>query len=116
MVRLGFIILIYTYIPQIVRRRTVSSSSLCKKLEGAVAPILVEALEDGMDDAVDALDVGKDDHTLVCTARSRCMFRPGILIRPCLKRGPGAERASSPACARLRWQRPGMKRPDSSMV
>jgi hypothetical protein len=40
----------------------VSSSSLCKKFEGAVSPIFVEAMEDGIDDPVEAWDVGEDHH------------------------------------------------------
>jgi hypothetical protein len=35
---------------------------LCKKFEGSVSPVFVEAVEDGIGDPVDALDVGKDDH------------------------------------------------------
>ena len=40
----------------------VTSSCLCKKLEGAVFPFQVEALEDGVDDAVHPLDVDKAHH------------------------------------------------------
>src|SRR5437660_3256186 len=40
----------------------VMSSSLCKKLEGAVFPFQVESLEDGVDDAVHALHVDEADH------------------------------------------------------
>jgi hypothetical protein len=35
------------------------SSGLCKKAEGAVFPLLVEAMEDGVDDALDAEFVGQ---------------------------------------------------------
>src|SRR5713101_1252018 len=38
------------------------SSSLCKKAEGAVFPLLVEAMEDGVDDAFDAEFVDEADH------------------------------------------------------
>src|SRR5579864_734041 len=40
----------------------VMSSGLCKKVEGAVFPFQVESLEDGVDDAVDALHVDEADH------------------------------------------------------
>ena len=40
----------------------VTSSSLCKKVEGAVFPFQVESLEDGVDDAVHAFDVDEADH------------------------------------------------------
>ena len=40
----------------------VMSSCLCKKLEGAVFPFQVEPLEDGVNDAVHALDVDEADH------------------------------------------------------
>src|SRR2546422_10873498 len=43
-------------------RVRVSSSCLCKKLEGAVLPILVEAAKDRIDDSIDALDIGEDHH------------------------------------------------------
>jgi hypothetical protein len=35
---------------------------LCKKVEGAGFPFQVESLEDGVDDAVDALDIDKAHH------------------------------------------------------
>jgi hypothetical protein len=38
------------------------SSCLCKKLEGAVFPFQVEALENGIDDPIHALDVDEADH------------------------------------------------------
>jgi hypothetical protein len=40
------------------------SSCLCKKAEGAVSPLapLVVAIEDGIDNPVDALDVDEADH------------------------------------------------------
>jgi hypothetical protein len=38
------------------------SSCLCKKAEGAVFPLLVEAMEDGVDDAFDAEFVDEADH------------------------------------------------------
>src|SRR2546427_5653827 len=44
------------------RMSWVSSSCLCKKLEGAVLPILVEAAKDRIDDSIDALDIGEDHH------------------------------------------------------
>ena len=40
----------------------VTSSCLCKKAEGAVFPLLVEAMEDGVDDAFDAEFVDEADH------------------------------------------------------
>src|SRR6266849_5729034 len=40
----------------------VMSSCLCKKAEGAVFPLLVEAMEDGVDDALDAEFVDEADH------------------------------------------------------
>src|SRR5271165_3241278 len=42
--------------------RSVMSSRLCKKVEGAVFPFQVESLEDGVDDAVHALHIDKADH------------------------------------------------------
>ena len=39
-----------------------TSSCLCKNLEGAVFPFQVEALEDGVDNPVHALHVHKADH------------------------------------------------------
>ena len=44
------------------RHHAVMSSSLCKKVEGAVFPFQVESLEDGVDDAVHALHVDEADH------------------------------------------------------
>jgi hypothetical protein len=38
------------------------SSCLCKKAEGAVFPLLVEAMEDGVDDPLDAELVDEADH------------------------------------------------------
>jgi hypothetical protein len=38
------------------------SRCLCKNAEGAVLPFQVEALEDGVDDSVDAVDIHKADH------------------------------------------------------
>ena len=38
------------------------SSGLCKKAEGAIFPLLVEAMEDGVDDAFDAEFVDEADH------------------------------------------------------
>ena len=38
------------------------SSSLCKNLEGAIFPLQVEAVEDGIDNAVHAFDIHKADH------------------------------------------------------
>ena len=38
------------------------SSWLCKKAEGAIPPLVVEAVEDRKDDAVDAGDVDETDH------------------------------------------------------
>ena len=38
------------------------SSGLCKQLEGAGFPFQVEALEDGVDDAVHALHIDEADH------------------------------------------------------
>ena len=40
----------------------VASSCLGKDAEGAVAPLVVEVVEDGADDAIDALDVDEADH------------------------------------------------------
>ena len=40
----------------------VMSSCLCKNPEGAVFPFQVKALEDGINDAIDALDVHKAHH------------------------------------------------------
>ena len=40
----------------------VMSSCLCKKLEGAVFPFQVEALENGVDDPIHALYVDEADH------------------------------------------------------
>jgi len=40
----------------------VTSSCLCKKAEGAVFPLLVEAMEDGVDDAFDAEFFDEADH------------------------------------------------------
>ena len=40
----------------------VTSSCLCKKAEGAIFPLLVEAMEDGVDDAFDAEFVDEADH------------------------------------------------------
>ena len=34
---------------------------MCKDAEGAVAPLVVEAVEDGVDDPVDALDIHQAD-------------------------------------------------------
>ena len=39
-----------------------TSSYLCKKAEGAVFPLLVEAMEDGVDNAFDAEFVDEADH------------------------------------------------------
>ena len=44
------------------RVKRVMSSSLCKKAEGAIFPLLVEAMEDGVDDALDAEFVDEADH------------------------------------------------------
>jgi hypothetical protein len=38
------------------------SSCVCKKFEGVVFPLLVEAIENGKDDAVDAFDIDKSHH------------------------------------------------------
>jgi len=45
-----------------MRPAVVAPSCLCKKLKGAVSPIFVEAVEDGINDSVHALDVGKHHH------------------------------------------------------
>src|ERR1700733_2640187 len=42
--------------------RKVTSSCLCKYREGAGFPFQVESLEDGVDDAVDALYIHKANH------------------------------------------------------
>jgi hypothetical protein len=39
----------------------VMSSGLCKDAEGAVAPLEVKALKDGVDDSVDTGDVDETD-------------------------------------------------------
>src|SRR5713226_131586 len=46
------------------------SSCLCKKVEGAVFPLLVEAMDNGLDDAFDAQLVDKAHHR----ARSAAYF------------------------------------------
>src|SRR4026207_1670639 len=40
----------------------VTSSCLCKKLEGAIFPLLVEAVKDGKDDSVHTVNVGESHH------------------------------------------------------
>ena len=40
----------------------VTSSCLCKKSEGAVLPLLIESLKNGIDDSLHAGHVDKDDH------------------------------------------------------
>ena len=40
----------------------VTSSCLCKKGEGAVLPLLVEVVKDGIDDSLDAGDVDEQYH------------------------------------------------------
>jgi hypothetical protein len=47
---------------------TMTSSRLCKNAEGAGFPFQVEALEDGVDDAVHALHVHEADHGPSTTA------------------------------------------------
>src|ERR1700693_5153917 len=42
--------------------RGVTSSCLCKKVEGAGFPFQVKSLEDGVDDSVHAFDVDKANH------------------------------------------------------
>ena len=46
-----------------------TSSSLCKKLQGVVLPFFVEAVENRIDDAVKALNVGKHHHRPGSTPR-----------------------------------------------
>ena len=39
-----------------------TSSCVCKKLEGAIFPFLVEAVKDGKDDSVNTVNVGEGHH------------------------------------------------------
>ena len=43
-------------------RQGVMSSRLCKNLEGAVFPVQVKSLEDGIDDAIHTLNIHEADH------------------------------------------------------
>ena len=50
------------YTLHIQLRGRVTSSCLCKNLEGAVFPFQIKPLEDGVDDPIHALHVDKADH------------------------------------------------------
>ena len=48
-----------------LRNLPVMSSRLCKNPEGAVFPIQVKTLEDGIDDSIHALYIDETDHGLM---------------------------------------------------
>jgi hypothetical protein len=52
----------YLFVYSTLHRHVVMSSCVCKKLEGAIFPLQVKSLEDGIDDAVHALNIHKTDH------------------------------------------------------
>ena len=47
----------------------VMSSCLCKKVEGAIPPLFVEAVEDQENNAIRALDIDEADHGSSAVAR-----------------------------------------------
>src|SRR5215469_18712781 len=55
-------IIVRSFLRNKFKTTAVTSSCLCKNLEGAVFPFQVEALEDGVDDPVQAFDIHKADH------------------------------------------------------